>query len=443
MRISEHHQYIKAQSYSKRVLEELEELKANNRFSQSTEVVYFKNEKNENRICIQVTPDEKIPCIRNSYFIGIDRLPESKIVVCVEPKVNTEYKKLDSLKMLVEALKDPENLNHLDGLLDVKYSDPWIEDRHQSSNLTPFVILEFLMILKNIVRKSLKKDYFHVVNNLNAKVKGKICITDQIKYNTFRNKYNSFVCKYQQHGFDNEANRFLKFVLAKASLLLTEMPSLYCQFKDDLHYLNGVFELVGHQKFTSFHKKESNPFFKNYNTAIDLGNLILKLSAYDLDTANSQIRKVPPHWIDMSKLFELYVFKKLREHPLNKVVEYHVKVHYQEPDILARSQNGPVIIDAKYKPRYKSGNPSKDDARQLAGYSRLNGIIKRFMPEEGSLMVLPVYFVYPKEFAEIDDETSDEEPFEENAGFKILDGNVREAKAYFKMFLQEIDLPYI
>ncbi|NHQ72821.1 hypothetical protein HAP39_20365 [Elizabethkingia miricola] len=86
----------------------------------------------------------------------------------------------------------------------------------------------------------------------------------------------------------------------------------------------------------------------------------------------------PPFWIDMSKLFELYVFKKLGERfPLDGEVKYHQKHNRQEPDFILNTKNGiQAVVDAKYKPRYQTGNPSIDDARQLAGYTRLNSIYK-------------------------------------------------------------------
>lgn len=74
----------------------------------------------------------------------------------------------------------------------------------------------------------------------------------------------------------------------------------------------------------------------------------------------------------MSKLFELYVFKKIRERfPYEGEVKYHQKYNRHEPDFILNTNCGlKAIVDAKYKPRYKSGNPSMEDARQLAGYTR-------------------------------------------------------------------------
>src|SRR5690606_3823873 len=90
-------------------------------------------------------------------------------------------------------------------------------------------------------------------------------------------------------------------------------------------------------------------------------------------------------------------FKKLREQfPHEGEVYYHQKFNRQEPDFILNTQCGlKAVVDAKYKPRYKKGNPSMEDARQLAGYARLNSIYKELGIEDD--IIIPAYFVYPKD----------------------------------------------
>ncbi len=51
-----------------------------------------------------------------------------------------------------------------------------------------------------------------------------------------------------------------------------------------------------------------------------------------------------------------------------------------KPDFLYVDEERPLILDAKYKPRYGAGTFDVDDVRQLAGYARdrkaLNGIAR-------------------------------------------------------------------
>ena len=79
----------------------------------------------------------------------------------------------------------------------------------------------------------------------------------------------------------------------------------------------------------------------------------------------------------MSKLFELYVYAKLKERfPERGEVIYHKKFNYLEPDFILNSQkeNYKMVVDAKYKPQYQNGNVNTDDIRQVSGYARLKSV---------------------------------------------------------------------
>lgn len=213
-----------------------------------------------------------------------------------------------------------------------------------------------------------------------------------------------------------------------------------------VHYNFAAFQQVNSQKFTSYDKVESNPFYKVYNNAFSLGNQILKLISHSYGSVYGDNKKHPPHWIDMSKLFELYVFKKLRERFTGAdEVKYHEKMHYQELDFIIneKKENGiKAVVDAKYKPRYKNGSPTKEDARQLSGYSRLNKVYQELQINDDQ--IIPVYFIYPKELSRIADEHenyAEEITRDTHEVTKvILQSPLVEVKAYRKMYMQEISL---
>lgn len=447
LRISEHFQYY---------FNEVEQIECiHNAFGEelisdnSVYSLFFKED--PKRACISVLKDDKNVRIENSYYIGLAWLHPWNKAVLVEPKVNTEHHKLDHIRMLTEALSEPENLHHLHDLIDIRFDEAWIEvEGEHVVQLTPFLIAQFLMTVRNIVRKGLKKDYYRVTENLQSKIKGKILVSQQIRKNLVRNRLTSTVCSYQEYGINTESNRFLKHVLKFISAQINNLkePELKDMLNNHLVYNLGAFQLVSDETFYLCNQKEFNPLFKEYNVAIQLGNQLLKLMDHDLSKATNKLQKYPPHWIDMSKLFELYVYKKLREQfPGFNEVQYHFKSHSQELDFIINTQNLKAVVDAKYKPRYKSGNPSKDDARQLAGYSRLNSVYQQLGINNDE--VIPVYFVYPKQLvAQFGEESGvSEEEFEllqnelvvnESA---ILPQSMRESKAYRKMYLQEIELP--
>jgi 5-methylcytosine-specific restriction enzyme subunit McrC len=93
--------------------------------------------------------------------------------------------------------------------------------------------------------------------------------------------------------------------------------------------------------------------------------------------------KTPPFWIDMSKLFELYVLGLLKD-SLGNEIEFQFPANYGNPDFLFPARK--LIIDAKYKTYYgenfKGQTPWKreqiaKDIRQLSGYARDKKVLER------------------------------------------------------------------
>ena len=99
-------------------------------------------------------------------------------------------------------------------------------------------------------------------------------------------------------------------------------------------------------------------------------------------------------------------------------------------------------MDAKYKPRYKNGNPTKEDARQLSGYSRLTSVYEELGINDDH--IIPVYIIYPKGLGEIPDtqneQAEDIKTANNSINKAILHSSVTEVKAYRKMYMQEIPL---
>ena len=92
--------------------------------------------------------------IKTSYFVGIDWVTD-EVAVQVRPKVEGEDDYIDYLRMLTEALKEPENTEHLDGLLTIDFNAKPIPLEEKEDMLSPFIVAQFLMALKKAVRKAL------------------------------------------------------------------------------------------------------------------------------------------------------------------------------------------------------------------------------------------------------------------------------------------------
>lgn len=100
--------------------------------------------------------------------------------------------------------------NHLEGLLAIDFHAPPVPISQSQDILSPFLIIQYLQLLRTIVRKGLKKSYYTVTENLDSKVKGKIVVLRTVKENLLKGKCTKVVCSYQQFGWDGEENRILK-----------------------------------------------------------------------------------------------------------------------------------------------------------------------------------------------------------------------------------------
>jgi 5-methylcytosine-specific restriction enzyme subunit McrC len=348
---------------------------------EGTEYCKTVKRKNENALCFHIHTEEEKLCCKTSYFIGVDWVIENRLPVYVQPKQNNETTEIDYLKMLFEALEEPENFEHLDDLCEIYFDKPAILIEQNQDLLSPFLIVQFLQILKKIVQKGLKKSYYSITNNLDSKVKGKILINQTIKDNVLKNKLTKTVCRYNDFGFNCDENKILKkayqfsrYIMQSSKIIDTNV------LQPIVNYIQPAFENVSDNIQTDKIKIfKPNPLYKEYDQALKLALLILKRFSYNI--SNTALSKVhtPPFWIDMSKLFELYVFKKLREIFGNhKEVQYHLKANRQELDFLIKSKDDEymMVVDAKYKPRYNEHKINLDDVRQVCGYARLEKVYK-------------------------------------------------------------------
>ena len=78
---------------------------------------------------------------------------------------------IDYVRMLNEALAEPDNMEHLKDLLTIRFDKPSICISQQQDLLSIFLITEYLNILQRIVRKGLKKSYYRVEENLTIRLK--------------------------------------------------------------------------------------------------------------------------------------------------------------------------------------------------------------------------------------------------------------------------------
>jgi 5-methylcytosine-specific restriction enzyme subunit McrC len=68
-------------------------------------------------------------------------------------------------------------------------------------------------------------------------------------------------------------------------------------------------------------------------------------------------------------------------------------LRWRELDYLLIPLNStPMVIDAKYKPRYHYSEPDIDDIRQISAYARMDGVYKKLhLPEDRIIDCLIIY----------------------------------------------------
>jgi 5-methylcytosine-specific restriction enzyme subunit McrC len=145
---------------------------------------------------------------------------------------------------------------------------------------------------------------------------------------------------------------------------------------------------------------KGNKLFREYQEAIRLAKIIIRYFDYNINKSGDQEDKIVPFTLDMSLLYEHYVYGLLYE-------AYHHDITYQfkgktgYPDFLYQSENYKAILDAKYIPKYQGEPLDNYVIRQLSGYSRDLTILKYLgypnLTETSHVPDVPCIILYPTE----------------------------------------------
>lgn len=342
--------------------------------------------------------------LKSYYYIGYRWIDEQREeYIHISPK-ESNGKQADYLKMFLTCLKDPIVSKKMDDCYDIKFNEKWIDTEGDKDEMTPFLILHFLSVVKKISQKGLKKGYIKVTENLTSKIKGKILLNQTIKHNHFKNRLDKTVCNHQIFTIDCLENKILKTALMQSSKYLQGIDN-NDEISKLLKYNLSSFELVGSPDIQSsdFAKIKHSPFYKEYKEALRLAQMIFKRFGFTLNSSySSNNYKIPPFYIDMPELFERYVEVKLRERYKDSLVVGYSQKNGNSytwglrPDFIVKSEK--LIIDAKYKYWFSNTNKNnkfKDDFQQLSLYSREHKI-REIIGLKDSNEVATILFIYPK-----------------------------------------------
>lgn len=366
--------------------------------------------------------------INTGYFIGLDWIETNKSALYVAPKLNKDTQEVDFISMLLASLKHDAVTKDIEELFVVKWDKPTIEISQKQDLLTPFLVVEFLSLLKQIVRKGLKKSYYKVEQNLQGRVKGKVKVSKTIKQNLVKNKNLYTYCSFDEFGINNKENRLLKKALQFVKRYLPTYPQItnHKKLQNTFNYINPAFIHVSDQiEITEIKHTKTNVFYKEYEQALYLAKLILKRFGYNISNTIKEKIQSPPFWIDMTKLFELYVLGLLKDRFHNQV-KFQYKHYGNELDYILNSKSYQMVIDAKYKLKYLNGKHD-EDIRQVSGYARLKKVYDALNKKQGE--VIDCLIIHP-----------DQNGFE---NLLHIDLKEKEIKHYYDVYKVGVKLPLV
>lgn len=333
--------------------------------------------------------------MRASYYIGADWLTEEKAIV-VTPKMPD----IDYVRMFMAALRFSPSASYFSKFYGINYLGKKIESEKLDGILTPLLLIHFLSAVNKLLEKGLKKGYVTREENLHAKIKGKVLMSRQYSKNIANHRPDRIMCCYQEYSADIPENRLIKKALLFAKRTISMMPSLqYHEIFPDINHMLlaslAAFDGVSDDIDTSSVRTvQKNKLYGDYGTAIKLAKQLLRRYDYSIDHIESEKNLVPPFWIDMARLYEVYVYGLLQKaYPGN--IKFQVKGHYQTAvDFLKLDEE--LIMDTKYKPHYDTSNSRViDDIREISGYARDEYILSELGIAEQD-RVPDCLIIYPK-----------------------------------------------
>ena len=309
-----------------------------------------------------------------SYYIGASWLVKNELAVIVTPKM----KNIDFVTMFLAALEvDTKNeSDYFAQCYGIQFDEPTIETDEQLNQLTPLLVLHFVSLLERLVKRGLKKDYIILEENLKTKVKGRLLFTKHLQKNVFQQRSDRVFCQYQEYTDDIPENRLLKKALLFADRIINNYESLkaqssYFEIQSRLSKLKNRLDGISDEiEPYQVQKLSTNKLFKEYKDAIRVAKMLLRRYDYSISEASQEQHSTPPFWIDMSRLYEMWVFSNLQKKSINDVL-FQERGFYgrQIADFVIREEK--LILDAKYKPDYQNKSfVDINDIREISGNAR-------------------------------------------------------------------------
>lgn len=326
-----------------------------------------------------------------SYVIGTQWFDlEAGKPLVITPKRGCE--RIDFLTMFSTCLHSGIASESFSKIYEVNMEQPRIQAPQLKSILSPLIVVHFLSLVQEIVKKGLKKGYISREDNL-KKVKGHIAIARNERSNVIKRRFDRVCCKYQEYSENTPENRLIKKALLFARQIL--------QNASMSHSLSKLQYVVG-QCLTAFCNVDENvevweiksvkqhKLYRAYDEVIKLAQMILRRYDYCITNITPAAEEeCPVFWIDMALLYEYYVLGLLKE-AYGEQISHQAQGKTGYPDFICYDPK--LIMDTKYIPRFETGSIDTYIIRQLSGYARDRGLFPIRINE-----IIPCLIIYPEE----------------------------------------------
>lgn len=333
-----------------------------------------------------------------SFTIGAEWIDEQEALI-VMTKGGLEH--VDFLQMFMSCFSSDLAVDEFSKIYTIDFDKPAIEAPALRSVVSPLIVFHFLNVISRI--NTLKKDYVHYSENL-KKVKGHIRMLQNERKNIATKKYDRIYCDYDEYSVDIPENRLLKKALLFSQKFITNLIASKKSYAPILFKLTkslSLFENVSDDvQYSEVGNIKGHKLFKEYAEAIRLAKIVLRHFDYNIQNVSFEDSKVVPFTLDMSLLYEHYVYGLLYQAYQNSV-SYQAKGNTGYPDFLFYNGEYSAILDTKYIPKYEDKTLDTYVIRQLCGYARdiklLEKIGYKEIKENSDIPNVPCIIIYPTE----------------------------------------------
>ena len=333
-----------------------------------------------------------------SFKIGAEWIDGHRALVVT---TKSRMENIDFLGMFMTCFTSNLALDSFSEIYTIDLDRPAIEAPSLRNVMSLLMIVHFIGVVRRI--KSLKRGYVHYSENL-KKVKGRINVLKNERRNVAAKRYDHIYCDYDEYTADIPENRLIKKALLFSRQfvnLSSQSYSSQSRLKQMINQAVAMFEQVSDDvEIREVRQIRANKLFKEYHEAIRLAKLILRHFDYSISKMSGKEATVTPFTIDMSLLYEHYVYGLLHAAYGNEI-KYQASSQTGKPDFLFVREGAQAILDTKYKPKLENSTLDKNDIWQLSGYSRDLEIMHRLgyhdLIEESPIPSVPCVIIYPSE----------------------------------------------